>query len=147
MTRPSTISTQEREHLGRIARVDEREHRPRHDVLAVERRRLVPVGRAASRVQKRDVVRVDEFLCRRVGKLSEVNRQHGSAKGMLERLPRSQVGGERERSDDLGRANRSSPRRRGCINLGLCRHARQPTPADLTLSSPDPQARGMCGLT
>ena len=77
------------------------------DVIAVELRRLVTVRCASRSVEQRDVVRVDELLRGRAGELSQTDREHGGAQGVLERLSGTEVCREREGADDLGRADRS----------------------------------------
>ena len=63
--RPSpTLALVEREDLRRVGRVDEVERGPVRDVVAEQLRRLVPVRRAAGRVEERDVVGVGELLRR-----------------------------------------------------------------------------------
>ena len=57
-------------------------------------------------MKERDVVGVREFLRRRSGKLAEPDGQHGGAQRVLERLSRTQVGGEGEGANDLGGADR-----------------------------------------
>ena len=86
----------EREHLRRVGRVDEEERCPMRDVVAVELRRLVAVRGASRSVEQRDVVRVDELLRGRAGELSQTDREHGGAQGVLERLSGTEVGRERE---------------------------------------------------
>ena len=127
--------------LGGVARVDERERGPRHDVVAVELRRLVPVRGAARGVEQRDVVRVDELLRRRSGELAEPDREHGGAQRVLERLPGAEIGRERQRPDHLGRANRLLARRehRRCVLPDPPPPRRDPNPVplgyDVTLGS------------
>ena len=102
----------EREHLRRVRRVDEEERGPVLDVVAVEQRCLVPVRRAAGRVEKRDVVRVRELLRRGSRELAEPDREDGASQGVLERLPGAEVTCQRESPDDLGSANRPLTHRR-----------------------------------
>ena len=68
----------------------------------------------ASAVEERDPVRVREVLGRCAGELTKPHREHRAAQGMLERLPRAEVGRERERADHLGRAKRALGRGR-CV--------------------------------
>ena len=114
----------ERQHLGRVGRVDEEERGSVLDVVAEHLRRLVPVRRAPRSVEQRDVVRVCELLRRRSGELAETDREHGAAQRVLERLPGAEVGREREGADHLGGADRRPAhrqRRRGCSGM-LRRH-------------------------
>ena len=104
----------ERQDLGGVGRVDEEERGPMRDVVAVQLRRLVAVRRASGGVEERDVVRVGELLRRHTGELAETDGEEGAAQGMLERLSGAEVGGEREGSDDLGRADRLLARRWCC---------------------------------
>jgi len=86
------VGPEERKDLCGVARVDEREHGPRHDVVAVQLRRLVSVRGAPRGVKERDVVRVDELLRRCSGELAETDREHGGAQRVLERLPGAEIG-------------------------------------------------------
>jgi hypothetical protein len=65
------------------------------DVVAEQLCGLVPVRRATGGVKQRDVVGVGQLLGGCPGKLAELNRQHGGAQGVLERLPGSEVGRDR----------------------------------------------------
>ncbi len=76
------------------------------DVVAEQLRRLVPVRRAPRGVEERDVVRVRELLLRCPGELAEPDREHGAPHRVLERLPRAEIGRERQRADDLRGADR-----------------------------------------
>jgi hypothetical protein len=96
----------EGEHLLGVGRVEQEEGGPVHDVLAEQLRRLVAVRGAARGVEERDVVGVCELLGRRSRELAEADREHGCAQGVLERLPGAEIGGKRERPDQLGSANR-----------------------------------------
>ena len=69
----------EREHLFTARRVDEIERSPVLDVVAVERRRLMPVGCAPRGVEERDVVGVGEVPRGGSGELAEADREHGGA--------------------------------------------------------------------
>ena len=71
------------------------------DVLTEELRGFVPVRRASGGVQEREVVGVAELLRGRSGALAEAHREHRRAQRVLERLPRAEVGREREGSDEL----------------------------------------------
>ena len=102
----------EREHLGRVRRVDEEERGSMRDVVVVHLDRLVPVRRAAGGVEQRDVVGVGELLGRCAGELAEADREHRRAQRVLERLAGTEVGRERKGADHLGRTNR--PLDRGC---------------------------------
>ena len=75
------------------------------DVLAEELRRLVPVRRAPGAVQERDVVGVANLLRRRAREVGKAHREHRGAQRVLERLSRAEVGRERKRADELGRAD------------------------------------------
>ena len=88
------IGLVEREHLRRVGRVDQEERRPVLDVVPEQLRRFVPVRRAARGVEERDVVRVRELLLRCPGELAEPDGEHGAPHGMLERLPRAEIGRE-----------------------------------------------------
>jgi hypothetical protein len=66
-----------------VPRVDERERRPRRDVVAVQLGRLGPVGGAAEGVQQRDVVRVDELRRRHTGELAEAHGEDRGAQRLL----------------------------------------------------------------
>ena len=81
--------------LRGVGGVDEVERGSVRDVVAVQLRRLVPVGRAPGGVEERNVVGVRELLSRCPGKLAEADRQHGSAQRVLERLSGAEVGRER----------------------------------------------------
>ena len=105
------VGSVEREDLRRVGGVDQVEGGPVRDVVAEELGRLVPVRRAAGGVEERDVVRVRELLRRRSGELAEADREHGGAQRVLERLPRAEVGRERQGPDHLGRADRLFVRR------------------------------------
>ena len=96
----------ERKHLCGVGRIDQEEGGSVRDVVVVHLQRLVPVRRAPGGVQEGDVVRVRKFLCRRSGELAEPDREHRGAQRMLERLPGTEVGRERERTDHLGGADR-----------------------------------------
>ena len=99
------------------------------DVVVVHLHRLVPVRRAAGRVQERDVVRVSELLRRRSGELAETDREHGRAQRMLERLPGAEVGREREGTDDLGSADRLLLRKQQANRSGILScHVKDPIP-------------------
>ena len=76
------------------------------DVVAEQLRRLVPVRRAAGGVEERDVVGIRELLLRGSGELAEPDREHGAPHRVLERLSRTEIGGERQRADDLRGADR-----------------------------------------
>ena len=76
------------------------------DVVAEKLPRLVPVGGAAGGVQQRDVVGICELVRRGARELAEPYREHGRANGVLERLPGAEVGGDRQRGDQLGGADR-----------------------------------------
>ena len=108
----SDVRPEERDDLLGIARVDERERGPRHDVVPVDLRGLVSVRRATRGVQERDVVRIDELLRRRSGELAQPDREHRGAQRVLERLPRPEVGRQRQRTHHLGRTDRPLPGRR-----------------------------------
>ncbi len=114
----------EREHLRGVDRVDQEERGPVRDVVPEQRRRFVPVRRATRGVEERDVVGVGKLLLRSPGELAETNREHSGAQGMLERLPRTEVGREREGADHLGRADRAFLPRRCCCDAAgvLSRH-------------------------
>jgi len=60
-------------------------------------------------VEERDVVGVRELLRRGSRELTEADREHGRAQRVLELLPGAEVGGKRERPDQLSRANRLFP--------------------------------------
>ena len=111
--RPDVVAV-EREDLRGVGRVDQVERGPVHDVVAEQLRRLVAVRRAAGGVEERDVVGVRELLRRRPGELAEADREHGRAQRVLERLPGAEVGGERERPDQLGGADRLLHAPTGC---------------------------------
>jgi len=57
-------------------------------------------------VQQGDVVGVREVLGGRAGQLAEIDREDGGAQGVLQRLPRAEVGRDRQRAYDLGGADR-----------------------------------------
>jgi hypothetical protein len=84
------------------------------DVVVVHLNRLVTVGRAPGRVQQGDVVGVSELLRGCSCKLAETYGEHGRAQRVLERLPRAEVGGERQGADDLGSADRPLAGRQHC---------------------------------
>ena len=96
----------ERDDLIHVGRVDEEEGGPMLDVLAEELRRLVPVRRAAGAVEERDVVGVANLVRGCAGEFGQADREHRRAQRVLERLPRAEVGRERERADELGGADR-----------------------------------------
>ena len=76
------------------------------DIVVVDLNRLVPVRRAAGRVQQCDVVGFRELLVGCSRQLAEAHREDGSTQRMLERLPGAEVGRERKRADHLGGADR-----------------------------------------
>ena len=104
------------------------------DVVVVDLYRLMPVGRAPGGVEERDVVRVLELLRRCAGELPETDGEHGAAERMLERLAGAEVGGERERADHLGDADRllGPGRRYRDRPVTLCRHAGDPRALSLS---------------
>src|SRR4029078_11144418 len=110
----------EREHLRRVARVDEEERGSVLDVLAEQLCRLVPFRVAPGGMQERDVIRVRELLRRRSGQLAETHREHSGTQRVLERLPGTEGRREREGADPLGGADRRLDRERLCAScLGL----------------------------
>ena len=104
--REPTFDLREREHLRGVARVDE--------ANAARGTMSSPYSCAAScpfdvqpdGVKERDVVRVDELLRRCSGELAETDCEHGGAHRVLERLPGTEVGRERECTNHLGSADR-----------------------------------------
>ena len=76
------------------------------DVVTEQLRRLVPVRRASGGVEERDVVGIRELLLRGFGKLAEPDGEHGASQSVLERLSGTEIGGERQRTDDLRGADR-----------------------------------------
>ena len=141
------VRPEEREDLRGVARVDERERGPRHDVVAVQLRRLVPVRGAPGGVKERDVVRVDELLRGCSGELAETDREHGGAQRVLERLPGAEVGREREGADHLGSADGPLAGRqpcRACRGI-LRRHVGMLPPFDGAERSTIPRARRSSG--
>ena len=116
------VRTVERKHLSGVDRVDEEERRSVRNVVAEQLRRLVPVRRAPGRVEKRDVVRVEELLRGRSGELAQTDGQHGRAQGVLQRLPGAEVGGERQGADHLGSTDRLlACRQYSCDRSGILR--------------------------
>ena len=99
------VGAVEREDLLAVGRVDEEEGRPVLDVLAEDKRRLVPVRRAAGGVEEGDVVGVGDLLGGRSRELAEAGGEDRRAQRVLERLPRAEVGREREGADQLGGAD------------------------------------------
>jgi len=76
-----------------------------------ELRRLVAVRRAPGGVEECDVVRVGELRRRRSRELAETDGQHRASQGVLERLPRAEIGRQRDRPDDLRCPDRVLTRR------------------------------------
>ena len=91
--------------LVEVAGVDERERRPRHDVVAVQLRRLGRVRGAAEGVQQRDVVRVAELLR---GRAREVAQPDGEDRRSAARARAAARCPGRSRA-----TRRRPPRRRG----------------------------------
>lgn len=114
----SHMRPQEPDDLLHVARIDQRERRSRHDVVAVQLRRLVSVRGASRRVQQRGVVGIGEFLRRRGGELAKSDREHRSSQRVLERLAGAEVGRERESADDLGSTDRLLDRSHHRCNRG-----------------------------
>src|SRR6185437_15227293 len=89
------------------------------DVIAEELRGLVPVRRAARRVEQRDVIRVRELLAGGAGELAEPDGKHGAAQRVLERLPRAEVRGDGQGGHHLGEADGLLDLRSRRANRGL----------------------------
>lgn len=123
----SDMRPEEPDDLLQVARIDQRERRSRHDVVAVELCRLVPVRGASRRVQERDVVGVRQLLRRGGGELAEADREHRGAQSMLERLTGSEIGRQREGADDLGSADRLLDRARHRRGRRSCEAMRDST--------------------
>jgi len=81
--------------------VDRREVRAHVAVAAVGAGRLVGVARAADRVQQAEVVRVGAQRAVAAGGRREMGAQHRRAQAVLERLVGPEVGGQRQRREDL----------------------------------------------
>ena len=93
--------------VGGASVVEQRQLRPGRQLVPELARNLMRVAGAAHEAKQRHVVHVAQLLLGQAGSRCQAEAEQAATKLVLERLPVREVGGERQRGDDLRQADRA----------------------------------------